>query len=118
MFQNFALKLLSVFFISLFITCVSAQENRKPPGDNEKDAPESAEEMHKEKHDIKARERQMKATRVYSDMDKIRAEKKKVKQFKKYGSREDYVKAKEALKHYKEHLRADRRRNRQMDVFD
>lgn len=121
MFRNSIIRLLSLFFFLLIITSVSiaqAQSNRKAPGDNAKDAPDGSEEIQKEKHDIKARERQIKANRVYGDMDNIRAEKKKLKMFKKTGSREDYLRAKLALKHYKEHLRADRKRNRHMDVFD
>ena len=118
MFQHYKFKLILVVCFSLFFSIANAQTKRKGPGDNIKDAPEGTEEIHQEKHDIKARERQTKATRVYSDMAKIRDEKQKLKQFKKTGSREDYLRAKDALKHYKEKLRADRKRNRQMDVFD
>ena len=118
MFLKFTTRFFFLVVFVLFVSAARAQEHRKAPGENFKDAPEGIDEIHKEKHDIKARERQTKATRVYSDMSKIREEKKKLRQFKKTNNREDYEKAKEALKHYKQHLRADRRRNRQMDVFD
>ena len=96
----------------------NAQLHRKPPGEIDRDAPDTKEEIHREIHDIKARERQMKATRVYTDMNRISEERKKLRIFKKRGMHEDYQKAKNALALYKLHLRADRRRNRQMDVFD
>ena len=115
--KNFC-KLISVIVLLICFHHTQAQDNTKGPGENDKDAPGGSEEIHQEKHDIKARERQIKATRVYSDMDKIRIEKKKIRLYKRTQSREDYVRAKESLKHYKQHLRADRRRNRSMDVFD
>ncbi len=97
---------------------VKAQLKRKPPGEIDREAPDTKEEIHREIHDIKARERQMKATRVYTDMNRISVERKKLKYYKRHGNREDYLNAKNALSRYKLHLRAERRRNRQMEVFD
>jgi hypothetical protein len=91
---------------------------RREAGDIDRDAPDPKEAIHQEAHDIKAHERQMKSDRVYSDSDKIKIERKRLREFRRFGMWEDYNKGKVALKHYKRHLKEDRRRNRHMDVFD
>lgn len=95
-----------------------AQKKMKPPGEIDREAPDTREELHREVHDIKARERQMKATRVYTDMNRISLERRKMKFYRRKGMKEDYMKTKNALNIYKLHLKQARRMNRQMDVFD
>lgn len=110
--------LFSLFLLFGIILNASAQLKRKEAGDIDRDAPDPKETVHQLTHDIKAHERQMKSDRVYSDTEKIKMERKKLREFKRFGMREDYNKGKMALKHYKRHLKEDRRRNRRMDVFD
>ena len=118
MLQNYYKYFILSIAIFLCSITVNAQLKRKPPGEIDRQVPDTKEEIHREIHDIKARERQMKATRVYTDMNRITAEKRKLKFYKRHGNREDYNNAKNALNRYKLHLRAERRRNRQMEVFD
>ena len=118
MLKNLRFVLLVIAGLLAFTFTSNAQLKRKPPGEIDRDAPDTKEEIHREVHDIKARERQMKATRVYTDMNRISLERKKMRMYKKRGMWEDYMKTKNSLALYKMHLKADRKKNRQMDVFD